>query len=61
MALYDVNFNEGDGQDFILEVPNNIYTGNFTDILIEDGGSEFLLSEIPGVEGGGGNIFIMSE
>ncbi len=62
MALTDVNFQEGEGQDFILEVPNSIYSGVLSDVLLEDDGSQYLLSEIPeGVIGAGGNIFIMSE
>ncbi len=62
MALTDVNFQEGEGQDFILEVPNSIYSGVLSDVLLEDDGSQYLLSEIPeGVIETGGNIFIMSE
>lgn len=61
MALTDINFQEGEGQDFITELPNAVYTGELNDALVEHGGSQYLLSEIPGVEGGGGNIFIMSE
>lgn len=63
MALTDINFQEGEGQDFTVEIPTAVYTGILSDINIESLGSQFILSEIPGVvsEGGGGNIFIMSE
>jgi len=61
MAINDILGPSGDLQDFVIEIP----TGNVTyvpnDILVETNGS-FLCSEIPEVtNGGGGNIFIMSE
>jgi len=60
MALTDVNFQEGDGMDFVIEVPAGTL-GTPTDILMETDGT-LLLLEAPLVEGGGGgNIFIMSE
>lgn len=62
MALYDILAQNGDGQDFIVEIPagNSSYTPD--DILLGTNGVP-LLSEIPVVVsvGGGGNIFIMSE
>lgn len=62
MALLDINFQEGEGQDFILEIPTHVHTGAITDFLIESDGTQFLLLETPLVTGGGGsNIFIMSE
>ncbi len=62
MALTDINFQSGEGQDFINEIPDSIYTGSLADILVEKIGSQFLLLETPLVTGGGGdNIFIMSE
>ncbi|MBP6884022.1 MAG: hypothetical protein KBC06_02215 [Candidatus Pacebacteria bacterium] len=61
MALEDVNFQEGEGQDFILEIPSAIYAGSVTDILTESGGIQFPVLEVPEVTGGGSNIFIMSE
>ncbi|HRH23936.1 MAG TPA: hypothetical protein PK295_04910 [Candidatus Magasanikbacteria bacterium] len=61
MALTDVNFQEGEGQDFILELPSVAYGGTANDILVETNGSQFLLLEAPEITGGGGNIFIMSE
>jgi hypothetical protein len=61
MALTDVNYQEGEGMDFICEIP--VGTSNPPqDILLEDSGSQYLLMETPLVTGGGGgNIFIMSE
>lgn len=61
MALTDVNFQEGDGQDFIVEIPSAVYSGSLEDITVEPSGSQFLLLETPEASGGGGNIFIMSE
>lgn len=64
MALTDINFQEGDGQDFINEIIRPVYTGSLNDILAESSGGQFLLTEIPTIVnegGGGGNIFIMSE
>ncbi len=61
MALNDVNFQEGEGQDFILELPGVIYSGSVNDILVESGSTQYVLLEIPEITGGGGNIFIMSE
>jgi hypothetical protein len=62
MALADINFQEGEGMDFIAEI-NTGASAVPTDILIEDSGSQYLLLEAPLIVagGGGGNIFIMSE
>ncbi|MEK7552448.1 MAG: hypothetical protein AAB534_03470 [Patescibacteria group bacterium] len=57
MALTDVNFQEGEIQDFLLEVPTATYTGSVTDFLVESGGSQFMLLETPEID----NVFIMSE
>ncbi len=60
MAINDILGQEGDGQDYLIEIPagNASYFPN--DIVI--GEAEALLcSEVPEVTGGGGNIFIMSE
>lgn len=60
MAINDILGQEGDGQDYLIEIPagNASYFPN--DIVI--GEDEALLcSEVPEVTGGGGNIFIMSE
>lgn len=61
MALTDINFQEGDGMDFINEIPAGTL-GTPTDILVESNGT-LLLLEAPEIVngGGGGNIFIMSE
>jgi hypothetical protein len=60
MALTDIHFQEGESMDFITEIPAG--TSNpALDILLENGGSQYLLNEIPEVVGGGSNIFIMSE
>lgn len=60
MALTDINFQEGEAMDFIVEIPTG--TSNpASDILIEDGGSQFFLLETPVVTNSGSNIFIMSE
>lgn len=61
MALTDVHFSEGEGQDFLVEVPTGSYSGSFSDIVTEGDDREQFISEIPAAEGGGGNIFIMSE
>lgn len=58
MALTDVNFQSGEIQDFILELPNQTYSGSLGDVMTETSGSQFLLLESSGA---GGNIFIMSE
>ena len=61
MALTDINFQEGDGQDFILEIPTAVYVGTIDDILVESRDAQRPVVEVPLVTGGGGNIFIMSE
>ncbi|MBP6857851.1 MAG: hypothetical protein KBC11_01525 [Candidatus Pacebacteria bacterium] len=60
MALTDINFQEGEGQDFITEFPFIAYVGSVNDILVEANGTQYLLLEAP-EKTGGGNIFIMSE
>lgn len=56
MALTDVNFQGGEVQDFLLELPTASYSGSVNDISVEASGSQFLL-----LEAGGTDIFIMSE
>ena len=58
MALTDINMTEGDGQPFLLELPEGTL-GTPTDIVA---GSDqmYPVEEIP-AQSGGGNIFIMSE
>lgn len=61
MALTDINFQEREGQDFLVEIPNNLYVGSLNDVLIESNSTSYLVNEVPEQTGGGGNIFIMSE
>lgn len=61
MALSDINFNQGEGQDFIVEVPTATYTGSLNDVALEPSGGQFLLCEIPQVQGGGNTIFIIDD
>jgi len=62
MALTDINFQEGEGQDFITELPSVLYAGILDDVLVESSGTQYLVLETPEIVGGsGGNIFIMSE
>jgi len=60
MALNDINFQEGEGQDYILELPYVAYTGTIKDVLEGSGSSQYPVLETP-EKTGGGNIFIMSE
>jgi len=61
MALEDINYQEGEGQDFIIEIPSAVYAGSLNDILVEASSTQYLLLEAPTITGGGGNVFIMSE
>lgn len=56
MALTDIHFQEGEGQDFILEVPSATYTGVLSDITVEPGGSQFPMMEITA-----GKIYILQD
>ncbi len=58
MALEDINYQEGEGQDFIIEIPSAVYAGLLADILVETNSTQYLLLEAPTA---GGNVFIMSE
>lgn len=60
MALSDINFQEGEGQDFIVEVPTAVYTGSLTDISVEASGGQMCLFEIPAAQGGN-TIFIIDD
>ncbi len=57
MALTDINFTDGEGQDFLVELSTGILHA-ISDILVESQGSQFLLLERPQT---GSSIFIMSE
>ncbi len=59
MALTDVNFQEGEGQDYIVELPTASYSGTLSDISTETDSTQYSVLEVPATEGG--NIFIMSE
>jgi hypothetical protein len=61
MALTDINFQAGEGQDFLVEIPTASYSGNLTDILVEALGSQYPVLETPLITGGGGNIFIIND
>ena len=61
MALTDIDFQNGEGQDFILELPSVVYSGVLTDILIESSGSQFFVLETAKIVNSGNKIFIMSE
>ena len=60
MALSDINFQEGEGMDFISKVPVGTLNAPL-DILIESDSAQFCVLETPRVTGSGSNIFIMSE
>jgi hypothetical protein len=60
MALTDINYQEGEGQDFIVELPPVSYSGSPKDINIETNSTQFLLLEVPKITGGG-NIFIIND
>lgn len=60
MALTDIDFSEGEGQDFIVELSAGTL-GTPGDILVETQSDAYLLLETPVVTGGGGDIFIISD
>jgi hypothetical protein len=62
MALTDIDFSEGEGQDFIVELPQGTLETP-ADILVESESDAFLLLETPEVVGGGGegDIFIIND
>lgn len=60
MALLDVNFSQGEGQDFVVEVPTGTLNAP-ADILIETDSTTYPVLEAPEVTGGGGNIFIIND
>lgn len=59
MALTDINFNEGEGQDFSL-LMNRGNGGVLTDVVVEPSGSQFPVEELT-AETGGGDIFIIND
>jgi hypothetical protein len=60
MALTDIDFSEGEGQDFLLEIPLGTLAAA-SDILSESNGAQFPVEEIPTASGGGNNIFIIPD
>lgn len=59
MAIVDINFQEGDAQNFLLEFAAGARNAA-ADILTEADGSQYPVKEIAAASGGN-NIFIMSE
>lgn len=55
MALDDINFQEGEGQDYLVEVPAGTLNAPLDALVGQDG--QALLAEIPAL----GNVFILSE
>ncbi len=62
MALTDINFNEGEGQDFIVERPTGTL-GTPVDILLTANADDYPVLETEPVGGGGGGdeIFIIND
>ncbi len=61
MALTDIDFSEGEGQDFIVELPAGTLETP-SDILVESGSDAYILLETPEITGGGGDeIFILND
>lgn len=60
MALTDIDFNEGEGQDFLLELPTGTLNAP-VDILCEPMGSQFLVLETEGSAATTGDIFIIND
>lgn len=59
MALTDVNFSEGEGQDFLVEIPAAVHNGSVADVVYPSD-AQYLVNEIPAQEGGG-DVFIITE
>lgn len=57
MALTDVYFQEGEGQDFLVELPVAVYSGTLSD-AVADSGSQYPTQEIPSSSS---RIFVISE
>lgn len=60
MALTDINFQEGEGQDFIFTRPVGVLYAP-QDILVEADGSMYPVEELVLVASSGGNIFILND
>lgn len=60
MALTDINFSEGESQDYILSLARgNI--GTLSSIETETSSSQFPVEELTADVGGGGDIFIIND
>jgi hypothetical protein len=61
MALTDVNFQEGEGGDFmVVRTPGTQYAP--TDIDVEESGAQYIILETPlitGGGGGGGGVYVL--
>jgi hypothetical protein len=62
MAVTDIYFQEREGQDFIVEIPQGTSHAP-KDILMETNGSQYLIAELPAKAGAGdeGVIFIIND
>lgn len=63
MALTDIDFQEGEGQDFIASIALGAL-GTPSDILVDAGASQYPVLEAPQIVdqgGGGGDIFIIND
>lgn len=63
MALTDIDFSEGEGQDFIVEIVAGTL-GTPSDILVETDSDRYPVLETPEIIGGGGGgdeIFILND
>lgn len=59
MALTDIDFQEGEGQDFIVELALGAL-GTPSDVLVEEGSDRYPVLEAPGVASEG-DIFIIND
>lgn len=60
MALTDIDFSEGEGQAFLVEMPVGILNAP-ADILVETESDGYPGLETPLVTGGGDEIFIIND
>lgn len=61
MAITDIDFCEGDNQNFLVEVPLGTLNAP-ADVLAEGGGVQCFTVEVPEPTGGGdGDIFIIND
>lgn len=60
MALIDVDFNEGEGRDFLVEIAAGALATP-VDTLVEESGGQFSVQELPLPTGGDGDIFIIND